>query len=67
MGRSPGDEPLAFMKCYSYEMSPPYEAQEGRKSVWPTPQLKSIKTKISFFISFRFTNLLLLLISWHDA
>ena len=32
-GNARGDEPLTLTRCYSCEMSPPYEALEGLKSV----------------------------------
>ena len=62
MGRCPVDEPLTMTSCYS--LMKPWRVEIR---LWPSPQFKSIKGKITFFVSFSFTNLLLSLILWHDA
>ena len=68
IGHYPDDEPLTLTRCHSCEITQLYKALKGRKSVsGRNPQLRGIKGKISFFISFSFTNLILQLISWHDA
>ena len=61
MGHSPGDEPVTLTKCHSF-MKP----RKGGNHLCSCPQLLGIKRKMSFFISFNFANLLVL-ISWHDA
>ena len=54
-----GDEPLTLTRCCSYKKP----LKGGIQSV---AKHKGIKGKF-FFISFTFTNILLLLISCHDA
>ena len=63
MGRCPGDEPLTLTRCHSCDLQQLYEALEGRYSVCD----QGHKVENLFFISFSFTNLLILLISWHVA
>ena len=58
MGHCRGDETLTLMRCHSLIKE---------ICLWPSLQLKIIKGKISFFISFSFINLLLSFISWHDV
>ena len=55
-----GYKPLTLTRCHRCELSQLYEALEGWKSfLCPSPQLKDIKGKCSFFISFSFTKILL--------
>ena len=53
MGRSPGDEPLAFMRCQSCGLPQLYKAFEGWTSACGRSyNLKGIKGKISCFLLF---------------
>ena len=53
MGRSPGNEPLTLMRCYSCGLPQLYESLEGWNSVFGRAyNLKGIKGKISVFLLF---------------
>ena len=60
--RTHGDKPLTLTRCHSF-MKP---WKGGNPSV-AKPTIKRKKESFYFFIYLNFTNLLLALISWHDA